>query len=78
MAEAEVKAEQTTEKEAETKIEEETALQVRVEGATIRTRMKAQANIKLMDKGMINPKSNVIIARNIGTMLMNVGKIKMT
>ena len=78
MAEAKVKAEQTTKEEAEAKTEEETALQACVEGATIRTRMKAQANINLMDKGMINPKSNVIIARNMGTMPMNVGKIKMT
>ena len=72
MVEAEVKG------EAEAKTEAETTLQVRVEGAIMRTRMKAQANIKLMDKGMINPKSNFIIARNMGTMPMNVGKRKMT
>ena len=78
MAKANVKAKQTTEEEAEAKTEEETVLQVRVEGAEIGTRMKAQANIKLMDKGMINPKYSVIIARNMGTMPMNVGKKKIT
>ena len=40
--------------------------------------MKAQANNKLMEKGMINPKSSVIIARNMSTVPMNVGKNKMT
>jgi len=40
--------------------------------------MKVQANSKLMDKGMTNPKSNVIIVRNMGTMPMNVGKSKVT
>ena len=76
MAEAEVKEEQTREEEVEAKTEEETALEVRVEGETIKTRVKAQANSKLMDKGMINPKSNVIIARNMGITPMNVGKKK--
>lgn len=55
LAEAEVKVEQTTEKETEAKTEEETALQVRVERAAIRTRIKSQADIKFMEKGMINP-----------------------
>ena len=53
-------------------------MQVQVEGAAIRTRMKARANVKLMEKGTINPKSNVIIVRNMGTIPMNVGKRKMT
>ena len=78
MGEAEVKTEKTIEEETEAKIEEETALQVRVDGAAIKTRMKAQENIKLMEKGMLNPKCSVIIARNMCTMKMNVGKRKMT
>ena len=78
MAEAEVEAEKITEVEEEAKTEAEIILLAQAEGAAIRTRMKVQANNKLMDKGMINPKSNVIIARNMGTMPMNIGKSKMT
>ena len=78
MAEAEVKVEQITEEEVEAKTEVETILLAQAKGASIRTRMKVQANKKLMEKGMINPKSSVTIARNMGTMPMNVGKNKMT
>jgi len=57
-----------------------------MEGATVRVRATANATASkvdintnmLMDKGMTNPMSNVIIARNMGTMPMNVGKRKMT
>ena len=55
-----------------------------MEGATIKIRTKAKVaaskeeKIKHMDKGMINLKSNVIITRNMGTMPMNIRKIKMT
>ena len=48
----------------------------------IKAKAKAAANKvdtnMLMDKGMTNPMSNVIIARNMGIMPMNVGKRKMT
>ena len=64
--------------EAEAKTKEGTILLVQAEGSSIRTRMKVQENSELMDKGMINPKSSVIIARNLGIMPMNVGKRKMT
>ena len=62
----------------EAKTEAEIILQAQAEGAAIRTKMKVQANNKLMDKGMTNPKSNVIIVRNMGTTPMNVGKNKVT
>ena len=84
LEEEEVKAEETTEEKegAEAKTEEEEiALQMLVEGATIKIRTKAKATaskvdkIKHMDKGMINPKSNVITVRSMG---MNVGKNRVT
>ena len=62
----------------ESKIEADIILQAQAEGAAIRTKMKVQTNSKLMDKGMTNPKSNVIIVRNMGTMPMNVGENKLT
>eukprot|EP00253_Pinus_taeda_P021236 PITA_21236 len=71
-------AEKITEVVEEAKIEADIILQAQAEGAAIRTKMKVQAKSKLMDKGMKNPKSNVIIVRNMGTMPMNVGKNKMT
>ena len=83
LEEEEVKAEKTTEEkeeaEAKTK-EEEIALQILIEGATIKIRTKAKAatskveKIKHMDKGMINPKSNVINVRSMAIMPMNVGR----
>jgi len=39
---------------------------------------KTEAEIWALCKGMTNPKSNVIIVRNMGTTQMNVGKNKMT
>ena len=71
-------AEQITEVVEEAITEADIILQAQAEGAAIRTKMKVQANSKLMDKGMTNPKSNVIIVRNMGTMPMKVGKNKMT
>ena len=87
MEEEEVKAEETIEEkeDAEAKIEEEEiALQMKMEGATtiIRTRAKALASkmdkIKYMEKGMINPKSNVITVKSMAIMPMNVGKNRVT
>ena len=78
MAKEEVEAEQITEVVEETKTEAEIILLAQAEGAAIKTKLKVQANSKLMDKGMTNPKSNVIIVRNMGTMPMNVGKNKVT
>ena len=55
-----------------------------MEGATVRIKAKAKAAASkvdinmLMDKGMTNPMSNVIIAKNMGTMPMNVERSKMT
>eukprot|EP00253_Pinus_taeda_P027522 PITA_27522 len=77
-AKEKAEAEQITEVVEEAKTEADIILQAQAEGAAIRTKMKVQANSKLMDKGMTNPKSNVIIVRNMGTMPMNVGKNKMT
>eukprot|EP00253_Pinus_taeda_P022594 PITA_22594 len=77
-AKEEAEGEQITEVVEEAKTEADIILQAQSEGAAIRTKMKVQANSKLMDKGMTNPKSNVIIVRNMGTMQMNVGKNKMT
>jgi len=77
-AEEEVKVAQITEVVEEAKTEAEIILQAQVEGAAIKTKMKVQENKKLMDKRMTNPKSNVIIVRNMGTMPTNVGKNKMT
>ena len=82
LEEEEVKAEE--EEEAEAKTEEGTTLHIHMEGATVRIKATAKEAANkvdtnmLMDKGMTNPMSNVIIARNMGTMPMSVGKRKMT
>ena len=81
-----VNAEQNTEEkvEAKAKTEEGTTLQIQVEGAATKIRIKAKAaankvdKIKHMDKVMINPKSNVIIVRSMGIMPMNVGRNRVT
>ena len=78
LAKEKVETEQITEVVEEAKTETEIILQAQAEGAAIRTNMNVQANSELMDKGMTNPKSNVIIVRNMGTMPMNVDKNKMT
>ena len=78
LAKEEVEAKQITEVVEEAKTKAEIILQAQKEGAAIRTKMKVQANSKLMEKCMTNPKSNVIIVRNMGTTPMNVGKNKMT
>ena len=81
LEEEEVKAEEEEEAKAKTE-EEETSLHIHLKGAAIRIKAKAKAAANkvdknmLMDKGMINPMSNVIIARNMGTMPMGVGKEK--
>ena len=85
LEEEEVKAEEEEEAEAKTK-EEGIALHIHMEGLTVR--ITATANViaskvdintnMLMDKGMTNPMSNVIIARNMGTMRTNVERRKMT
>ena len=83
LEEEEVKAKEKEEAKAKKK-EEGAALQIIKEGAAIKIKTKAKAVASkvdtnmLKDKGMKNPMSNVIIARNMGTMPMNVGKIKMT
>ena len=56
---------------------EETALQAQAEGATSRIKVKAQDRVKHKDKGMINPKSNVIIVKSMGIIPMNVERNKM-
>ena len=80
LEEEEVKAEE--EEEAEAKTEEGTTLHIHMERAIVRikatakeTSSKVDTNM-LMDKGMKNPMSNVIIAKNMGSMPMNVGKAK--
>ena len=86
LEEEEVKSDQTTEEkvEEESKRKKETTIQVQVEGVAtkIRIRVKAAANkehkIKHMDKGMINPKSNVITVRSMAIMPMNVGRNRVT
>ena len=87
LEEEEVKAEETIEEkeEVESKTEEEeTTLQIKMEGAVIKIRTKAKeaANkedkVKHMDKGMINPKSNVITVRIMAIMPMNVGRNRVT
>ena len=85
LEEEEVKAVETREEEAEAKTEEEeTTLHFHMEGATIIIIAKAKVVASkvdtnmLMEKGMKNPMSSVIIERNMGTMPMNVGKRKMT
>ena len=65
---------------------EGTALHIHMEGATVKIRAMANATANkvdintnmFMEKGMKNPMSNVIIARNMGTMPMNVERRKMT
>ena len=75
------------EEETEVRIEVEgIALHIHMEGATVKARAMANATASkvdintnmLKDKGMTNPMSSVIIARNMGTMPMNVEKNKMT
>ena len=73
------------EEEVEAKIEVEgTALHIHMEGVTVKVTATANATTNkldtnmLMDKGIKKPISNVIIAINMGTMPMNVGKRKMT
>eukprot|EP00253_Pinus_taeda_P011762 PITA_11762 len=58
-----VEAEQITEVVEEAKTEADIILQAQAEGAAIRTKMKGQANSKLMDKDK-NPK-NVLLTCNI-------------
>ena len=63
------------EEEAEAKTEkEETTLHIHMEGSIVRIK----ATNMLKDKSMTNQMSNVIIAKNMGTMPMSVGKRKMT
>ena len=87
LEEEEIKAEENTKgkEEVEAKIEEEkTNLQILMEEAAIKIRTKAKASankvekIKHMDKGMINPKSNVITIRSMENMPMNVGRKRVT
>ena len=87
LEEEEVKADQTTEEKVQVegrKEEEEEALQVEVEGAATKIRIKSKATankvdkIKHIDKGMINPKSNVITVGSMGIMPMNVGRTRVT
>ena len=83
LEEEEFKAEEEEEVQAKTE-EEETTLHILMEGAIVRIKATAKATVNkvdtnmLMDKGMKNPMSNVIIAKNMGTMPMSVGKRKMT
>ena len=55
-----------------------------MEGAAKKVRIKAKVasnkveKIEHMDKGMINPKSNVITVRSMGIMPMNLGRNKVT
>ena len=81
----EVKTKEEEETEARTEVEG-TTLHIHMEGAIVRVRATANATTNkvdintnmLMDKGMKNLIYNVIIARNMGTMPMNVERIKMT
>ena len=83
--EEEVKVKEEEEAEAKTEVEE-TALHIHTEGETVRIRVTANAIASkvdintnmLMDKGIKNPMSNSIIAKNMGTMPMNVERSKMT
>ena len=83
LEEKEVKTDEEEEVESKTK-EEGTTLHIHMEGETVRIKAKAKSAASkvdtnmLMDKGMTNPMSNVIIARNMGTMPMNVERRKMT
>ena len=75
----EVEEYQTTEEDEETQREvEEVSLQAQVEGAEIGIQAKAQARIKHKDRGEINLMSNVIIAKSMVIMKMNLERIKMT
>ena len=87
LEEEEVKAYQNIEEEVEVEAitdEEETTLQVQVEGVATKIRTKARettkkvGKIKYMDKGMINTMSNVITVRSMGTMPMNVERNRVT
>ena len=79
----EVKEEEEEEAEAKTE-EEETTLHILMEGTAIRIKAKAKAttnkvdNNMFMEKGMTNPMSSVIIAKNMGIMPMNLGESKIT
>ena len=84
MEEEEVKAEETREEEAEARTEVEgTVQQMLKEEAETQIMTKAKAtgnkenNIMLKDKGMKNPMSNGIIVKNMGIMLVNVGRSSM-
>ena len=78
LVDVEVKEDETTKEEEKTHNEvEETTLQAQVEGETTKIKVKAQARVKHKDKGMINPKSNVIIVKSMGIMPMNVERNKM-
>ena len=84
LEEKEVKAEETIEEEAKAKTEEEEiAQQILKEGAEIKIRTKAKAatskvdNNMVMDKGMTNPMSSVIIVKNMSIMQMNVRRSRM-
>ena len=57
---------------------EETSIQPQVEGVAIIFKLKAQANTKHKEKGMINPKSNFTIVKSMGIMRMNVERNKIT
>ena len=83
LEEEEVKAKGNVEakEEVEAKTEEEeTTLQILMERATIKIRTKAKEaiskedKIKQMDKGMINPKSNVITIISMAIMPINLGR----
>ena len=87
LEEEKVKADQTIEEKVEAEArteEEETTLQIQLEGLVIKIRMKAKEKtnkvdkIKHMDKGMINPKSNVITIKIMAIMPMNVGRNRVT
>ena len=86
LEEEEVKVDQTTEEkeEAEAKTNKETCLQVQVEGAAIKVRIKSKATtskvdkIKHMEKGMINPNSSIITVRSMGIMPISVGRNRVT
>ena len=81
--EEEVKAKEEDEAEAKTEMEG-TSLHIHMEGEIVRIKATARAATSKvdtnmhMDKGMANPMSNVIIAKNMGTMPMNVERSKMT
>ena len=66
------------EEEEETQIEvEEEAHQDQVEEASSITQPKIHFKISLKDKGMTNLQSNVIIARNLGIIQMDVERSNM-